>query len=284
MSYLLVPHAVSDRSADVWFAAIDEAPRPLVVAWPTGTRELRAPDWTEWEFGGRKLRYGTILLPGLASRTPYALQLRAGDSVVARANLTTLPTRLPGVGERPFTVLLGSCFCRKNDDAGDVGWAYANLPTGAAPDLKILCGDQVYLDSPWYGFARPHAVATLQSLFVENYAATWTQEGGFRELLADGANYFVSDDHEFWNNAPTPGTYAVDTWPGPLGHHDEWWASATKLFDAFQNPGAIAQVDAPPLSIFLPDTRRNRDRDRSTLVKPDDLESVISHRAGSPPS
>src|SRR5205823_5846014 len=105
MSYLLVPHAVSDRSADVWFAAIDEAPRPLVVAWPTGTRELRAPDWTEWEFGGRKLRYGTILLPGLASRTPYALQLRAGDSVVARANLTTLPTRLPGVGERPFTVL-----------------------------------------------------------------------------------------------------------------------------------------------------------------------------------
>jgi hypothetical protein len=274
MSYLLVPHAVTDRSADVWFAAIDEPPGRLVVTWTAGTRELRPADWQDWTVGGRVIRHGRIPLPALEPRTPYALQLRAGDSVVARGSITTLPSRLPSVGEKPFTVLLGSCFCRKKDDAGDVGRTVFHLPTGAAPEIKILCGDQVYLDSPWYSFARPHTLATLQSLFVENYAATWTQEGGFRDLLAEGANYFMSDDHEFWNNAPTPGSYAVDTWLGPLGHHDDWWRAATDLIAAFQSPATTDQIAVPPLSIFLSDTRRNRDRDRDQLITQDDLDAL----------
>src|SRR5215217_3887038 len=46
-------------------------------------------------------------------------------------------------------------------------------------------------------------------MLFDKYVANWTQVGGedagFRRLLADGANYFCSDDHEFWNNAPNFG-------------------------------------------------------------------------------
>ena len=56
---------------------------------------------------------------------------------------------LPTFEEKPFTVLLASCFCKREDDEGAVGRTYAQLPAGSRPDVKILCGDQVYLDDPW---------------------------------------------------------------------------------------------------------------------------------------
>src|SRR5437016_3689685 len=134
MSYLLVPHGVSDRSADVWFATIDEAPIRSALSYGAGVRDLGPADWHDWQFGGHAIRHGLVTLSGLDASTAYAIQLRAGDAVVARCAVTTLPTRLPGVAERPFTVLLGSCFCRRQDDAGDVGRTFFHLPTGAAPD------------------------------------------------------------------------------------------------------------------------------------------------------
>ena len=53
----------------------------------------------------------------------------------------TLPERVPSLEERPFTILLGSCFAQKKDGAGNVGRTFALLPSDVRPDLKLLCGD-----------------------------------------------------------------------------------------------------------------------------------------------
>jgi hypothetical protein len=64
----------------------------------------------------------------------------------------------------------------------------------------------------------------MESLFVENYVRTWTQSfpaAGFQWLLRDGANFFVSDGHEYWNNAPTAATAITDTWTAVS--REAWW-------------------------------------------------------------
>jgi hypothetical protein len=109
-----------------------------------------------------------------------------------------------------------------------VGRAYAQLPAGARPEVKILCGDQVYLDDPWVHYLwHPHEITALEAEFVRNYRDTWTQEPGFRQLLAEGANYFAPDDHEYWNNAPQAATVIRDTWAS-TGRRD-WFNTAGQL-------------------------------------------------------
>jgi hypothetical protein len=272
MSHLIVPHDVSADGAIVWLASIDnEAPIDGALAYGASTTVLDVPGWTEWRFGNHTIRHRLVALAGLEPRTRYALQLRAGTVGIADGAVTTLPRRLPDAADRPFTILLGSCFCRRMDDAATVGNTYFHLPSGATPDLKILCGDQVYLDSPWYSFARPHEIATLQALFAENYIATWTQDGGFRQLLEDGATYFISDDHEFWNNAPSRCAFAIDTWT--QNGRDAWRDAARQLILAFQNRVTTSEFAVPPLSVFLADTRFNRDDQR--LMTDDDLQKLV---------
>ena len=272
MSNLLVPHDISSAGANVWLASIDETPFDGFLTWGAGTTPVDAGSWTEWRFGNHTIRHRLVGLGDLEPRTRYPLQLRAGDAVVARGALKTLPARLPDAADAPFTILLGSCFCRRMDEAGTVGNTYFHLPTGATPDVRILCGDQVYLDSPWYSFARPHTTATLESCFVENYLATWTQEGGFRDFLADGGVYFMSDDHEFWNNAPSRCAFAIDTWTE--GGRDAWLDAARQLVLAFQNRATTTELAVPPLSIFLADTRYNRNA--TDLVTGPDLQKIVA--------
>src|SRR6185295_1669857 len=120
---------------------------------------------------------------------------------VATGSVTTLPRVLPTLGAKPFTVLLASCFARLHDEAGDVGHTFAQLPAATAPEIKILCGDQVYLDSPASYFLLRRSEATLAERFREHYARTWTQHEaseGFATLLRHGGTYCTADDHEFW--------------------------------------------------------------------------------------
>ena len=84
--------------------------------------------------------------------------------------------------------------------------AFRVLPEEWRPDFKILCGDQVYLDSPWKHYLwHTHGEADLERRFFDIYWRTWAgdrRKRGLRSLLADGANYYSPDDHELWNNAP----------------------------------------------------------------------------------
>ncbi|MDQ2710437.1 MAG: hypothetical protein M3Z25_23715 [Actinomycetota bacterium] len=60
------------------------------------------------------------------------------------------------------------------------------------PDLKILTGDQVYLDTP---LVLPMFAGAIR----RRISRTWDKLGF---LLSHGANICASDDHEFWNNHP----------------------------------------------------------------------------------
>jgi len=99
-------------------------------------------------------------------------------------------------------VLVGSCYCVANDRDARLARAAALLAReGASPDVKFLCGDQVYIDTPPNYAWAPRERAELLDKFLGDYIDTWS-ERGLLPLLRQGATYFTSDDHEFWNEYP----------------------------------------------------------------------------------
>jgi hypothetical protein len=285
MAYVLVPHEASVDAATLWIGALDEAFEPGRVRLVSALGEHPLPGaWQQWVAGegGHRLDYQRVIITGLQPRTILPVQLLVDGQPLADARLTTLPDHLPSLEEKPFTVLLGSCFCQREDEEGTVGRTYAQLPAGARPEVKILCGDQVYLDDPWAHYLwHTHEVAELEDEFIRNYAHTWTQEPGFRQLLADGANYFTPDDHEFWNNAPNTATVIRDSWSS-TGRR-EWFSTARRLNEMFQTPTSITTFRVGPLSCLIADTRSNRSPERTEFMRPTDLQAVeqwIQHLPG----
>jgi phosphodiesterase/alkaline phosphatase D-like protein len=195
---------------------------------------------------------------------------------------TTLPATLPKEGEKPFTLLVGSCFYGPEDPDGMVGTTYRHIPRDRRPDVKVLCGDQVYLDNPWRettlkwyrGNQKPGVFrAMLFRKYLDNWRQVRGEDAGFRHLLANGANYFCSDDHEFWNNAPNfGGVGLVNTL---TSKQRRWWLEeARRLFGAFQSPLSLSSFEVPPLSVRVADTRIYRDPKGRYFMKDEDLRAV----------
>jgi hypothetical protein len=322
MSFLLVPHQVSDTSATVWVGALDEedvSQRSVRLeiegAGDERAVELDASAWESWESFRpddpksyplvdrvlhlvsvlkappvrRTLNHQRVEVRPLRARTSYSLKLRVDDQTVIGAErhlregrVTTLPAALPAEGEKPFTLLVGSCFYGPEDRGGLVGGTYHYMPEDQRPDVKVLCGDQVYLDNPWREttlkwYRANQRPGLFRAMLFDKYVANWTQVGGedagFRRLLADGANYFCSDDHEFWNNAPNFG--GVGLFNTLTSGQREWWfAEASRLFRAFQSPSALLHLEVPPLSFCVADTRINRDIRGERFMRDEDLKAV----------
>jgi hypothetical protein len=286
MDFAVVPTDVGTEDAVIWVGAIgDDSVDPADV-WlehrASGAR-WQVTGWDRWQEpdGPRSLRYRRVLLAGLAPATRYAFHLRVVGQGRAEADVTTLPTTLPGLQEPPFIVLLGSCFCRAQDANGRVGRTVARLPGGARPTVKFLVGDQVYLDSPWYRFTYPRSSDDLARGFFDQYVHTWTQTGdaqGFNHLLRSGATYFCSDDHEFWNNAPFASSFAVKTWTE--GGRRAWWNTASALYRAFQTTSSRAAFHVGALEFLVLDTRFKRDRNRQAFLSAADFAAFQAWVAG----
>jgi hypothetical protein len=279
MAYLLVPHKVTDTAATVWVGAINQSLAPAQLLLNGSNQHVRwaGKRWTS-QSNMYTLEYQRVTVSGLKPRTSYSLALRVGGSVEAKGAVSTLPTMLPSRPEKPFTVLLGSCFCAPRDEEGAVGNTYFHLPPDERPDVKILCGDQVYLDYPTEQFllrVRPHTAAEMEIKFFENYVRVWTQSGtaaGFNELLRNGANYFSSDDHELWNNAPNWAPLVLDSWTAT--GRENWLRIGRELYHAFQSESPVEQFSVNPLSFCIADTRLNRDRNRQNFMLDEDLQTV----------
>lgn len=265
--HLVVPQQIGRDRAEIWVGLVDAATDGLRLG--IGTRLRSLPDsWQRFEAGGRTIQAQRVPVDGLSPRQSYPVRLLRGPQVVAEGSATTLPGRLPSPGERPFTVLLGSCFCVAQDPAGIAGAAVRALPAQARADLSILCGDQVYLDSPGLHFLIcTHRREELAAELLANYLATWSQRtpgGGFRDALASSATYLSADDHELWNNAPLPTPYVRDSWTA--AGRSTWLELARTLYALFQAPapGAVVRVD--PLSFFVADTRLARTPDSRAFM------------------
>src|SRR5215207_4590016 len=258
MAYLLVPLQVSTTDATIWVGAVGEPPRELALRAAPGQSDVRLPDaWDHWQArpGGPSLAVQRVSIGSLRPRTRYAVDVRSGDEVLASGSLTTLPDRLPPLGEPPFTVMLGSCFYARADAMGSVGNVFFHVPGALQPDVKFLCGDQVYLDAPWQHFLlRTHSEEEMRTEFLETYLRGWSHAGdsmGFSELLRHGATYFSSDDHDLWNNAPNASVIARDTWTH--GGRERWHRTANELFQRFQSPTLVDRFDVGALSFLVLD-------------------------------
>lgn len=279
--HLLVPHEVGPDRAEVWVGLVDAPATGLRVA--VGNRVVSLPSgWQRFAAGGRTLLARRAVVDRLSPRRTYPVRLLRGAQAVAGATVTTLPERLPTPAERPFTVLTGSCFCAAQDPGGLAGAAVRQLPAQARPDVTIVSGDQVYLDSPALHFlACTHRPDELAGELLASYLATWGQRtpgGGYREVLSAGATYFSSDDHELWNNAPEPTPYVRDSWTA--SGRAAWLRLGRELYHIFQAAAGGSRFAIGQLSFLVADTRLARTADLSTLIDPRELASLAGWVGG----
>lgn len=274
MTYMLVPHSPTQAGeAVVWVGAINE-PRPLpALSLQSNAGQHPLGGWSTLDGNGFTLDYQRVTVTNLTPGGRFEFLLNANGVTVANCRLRTLPDRLPSLGEGDFIALLASCFCSRNDQTGSLGWTFQQLPGSERPDVKILSGDQVYLDDPATHFLwHTHSKAELLSEHFANYMRTWLQGGaggGFRGFLQDGANYFSSDDHEFWNNAPSWASLIRDSWSAE--GRANWMDVALSLYKAFQTDKSFITFDIGNLSFFIADTRMHRSADQTTFMQAGDI-------------
>jgi phosphodiesterase/alkaline phosphatase D-like protein len=280
MPYLLVPHDVSSTTATIWLSAAD-LPRPRagsLLEYGEDEQTLDAAGWRRWSTsdGQRVLHYRAVTLRKLEADRQYRLAWRVDGEVQAHGEVRTLPERLPGIGETPLTVLLGSCFAVRRDQEGRAGTAYFHLPYPRRPVLKFLCGDQVYLDDPAFQFLRnTYSARELEHLFFENYLATWGQPdrgSGLNQVLTRSANYFTPDDHELWNNAPNFATLIRTSWS--RSGREAWKKAATALYRIFQTDRLLTPFKLGRLSFMVVDTRMERASGSRTFLPPAEMKKV----------
>ncbi len=124
------------------------------------------------------------------------------------------------------------------------------------PDLKILTGDQVYLDTP---LVLPMFAGAIRRRISRTYSRTWDKLGF---LLSHGANICASGDHEFWNNYPYRPPFITNLL-GLRGQRsrDEWERTARDFVRYVQLAQPVVTFElGEDLSFFVADTRINRDR------------------------
>lgn len=285
MPFLLIPHEVTQRDAVVWLGIASELSTDVTsVRLMMNGADLPLGAWTTFttRSNANKIHYQHVTAQGLQSGTNYVFELLLGDRVVTQARIRTLPDALESLGGDPFTILLGSCFCSSRSESVSLGVTYLNLQRLIRTDAKILCGDQVYLDDPALHFLwNTHSFEELEDLLFRNYIRTWSQmgwsaagtyQGGYQQFLQNGANFFSSDDHEFWNNAPNWATLLRDTWS--QSGRENWWEIASNLFRIFQSGNTRTEFNVGDLSFLVLDTRVNRDEERNRLLSDGDFANL----------
>jgi phosphodiesterase/alkaline phosphatase D-like protein len=281
MPFLMVPREVTATDAIIWVGVVNETDPadPATLGFRSnGVDLILPPAWQTFttQSGNNAIRYIVFNLPGLQPRTDYLLELFRGPDLVASGRVRTLPAELPAVGEQPFTVMLASCFCSRISGSASIGSTYLNLTMPDRPDVKILCGDQVYLDDPALHFTfNTHSAQDLEDLLFSNYLRTWTQTGvpgGNQQVLSDGANFFTADDHEFWNNAPNFASFIPDTFK--QSGRNTWWGIASTLLRIFQTDRSVKRFAVGPVSFFLADTRVNRAPGKNDFMSLADLNEL----------
>lgn len=270
MRYAVVPRH--------YLQSTDGAPARVVLwvcALNEGSERLRPPAATlrfegvetpvTWRYHFNERVYADELVLTVCSERCEASLVVAG-AVVAVASVAAPPSTLPGVGERPYTVLVGSCYGVRNDASGRMARAVKTLAAqGALPDVKFLCGDQVYLDTPpdYAWSERPRD--ELAEKFLGEYRQTWS-DGGLLALMREGATYFTADDHEFWNEYPAM--------RGTDGRTAVWESLARDLFTLFQRRDEPESFAAGAVSFFALDTRLDRSDDLTHFAPPARFEAL----------
>ncbi len=167
---------------------------------------------------------------------------------------TYLWKTLPSSLEEPVTFFISSCFWRDNDKEGAYGAGMRTLTKLHQPAFKLLIGDQVYQDWP----PAPLTGLSSAELYAQRYALYWG-DPAYQEVFTASPNYFLCDDHEFWNDYPERQAQLMRTWKNGKEYGDV----ARNLYEVFQhsaNGGGNTwkSLKIGPVGIFLCDTRSER--------------------------
>jgi hypothetical protein len=165
-----------------------------------------------------------------------------------------MPDR-PGLSGASF--LFSSCFWWNNDKEGAYSAGIRELAKLTQPAFKLLLGDQVYQDWPW-------ALDVMDDPSVR-YSKRYEQYWGdqmYRELLQCTPNYFMGDDHEFWNDYPEKQLQLPQTWTA--AKRNDFGTAARQTYDFYQRSANGTQnavwviFEVAPVSFFISDTRSQR--------------------------
>ena len=172
---------------------------------------------TRWDEGTRFF-HTHVTFDDLPTNAWFDVRVQVPDPQVpqpaleARCRARTLPTELI-VGAPPLNIFTASCYDVDTDKKDRLDCAYKTLFTAVpGPDMTWITGDATYADAPFwlYGSLARHAPRTFALL---EYWGAWGmhtgsdddlthRRPGLRSLLTSGPNWFLADDHEFWNNWP----------------------------------------------------------------------------------
>lgn len=161
---------------------------------------------------------------------------------------------LPGGLDDPVTFFISSCFWRDNDKEGAYGAGMRTLTKLHQPAFKMLIGDQVYQDWP----PAPLTGLSSAELYAQRYCLYWG-DPPYQEVFGASPNYFLCDDHEFWNDYPERQAQLARTWR----NGKEYGEVASNLYQIFQhsaNGGGNTwkSIKIGPVGIFFCDTRSHR--------------------------
>ncbi len=161
---------------------------------------------------------------------------------------------MPGGIDEPVTFFISSCFWRDNDKEGAYGAGVRSLTKLHKPAFKMLIGDQVYQDWP----PAPLTGLSSAELYAQRYALYWG-DPAYQEVFTSSPNFFLCDDHEFWNDYPERQAQLMRTWKNGR----EYGEVARNLYELFQhsaNGGGKTwrSLKIGPVGIFFCDTRSER--------------------------
>jgi len=257
---------------------------------------------------GDQLHWAKPTIGGLEPGTRYRLRvIDENNGELSEAVVTTAPA----ADCDRFRVATGSCFDVNGQHAPVLREAYRQLAdpadADAPPTYNLWLGDQVYVDAPWL---ETTTTAKMRSIIFDRYLRTWgiTEPSSFQQAMRATSNWFLPDDHEFWNGYPNPSWLtlfghtarrfakqlirlpkpgpphpaAQGPWGSTAGEAYALFAS-TIDFDRFgerHSPPALQTIETDQAVIVLVDQRWHRTIRRFGLgagfMRDDDLDELVA--------
>lgn len=305
----------SERTSCSFLVAVliakDQPPPTELVLRVAETDQALDTAWYRYGDGGHVAWVIKPRFENLEPGTSYDASLRSSTGEeVATARVTTLP----GADHTgPVTLVSSSCFAEAGSAHGSLTETFEELRRGHTEGDRLAyqfwAGDQVYVDAPWSDGLK----ASLPSeVILGKYASVWgltNSPAPFAEIMRASSNWYLPDDHEFWNGYPHPSVtllrhtatrLLVQAWrrvrPGKNLPHPfaqgAWGRAAGDAYCTFQSAAAMERFDedvSPPqvqlvdlahVLVVMADTRWRRTIRKSSgtagFMAKDDLELVVS--------
>lgn len=271
------------------------------------------PAWTSYWTDEHKVWYAKRRISNLQPGTTVRIVVRGGaeGDALAECVADLLPARGGSIG-----LVFGSCFDGASGTAPEMADMHHRLVQQlrgrSVPVCNIWCGDQVYVDAPWQAGWKP---SDARRVILDKYCHVWgldpDRPSSLGDALRGSSNWFLPDDHEFWNGYPHPSliTLPVHTVTRVAAHafnrispaapkyphpytQGRWGRAAGEAYCAFQTelafsefnetlyPPQLQSIELDHATIVMADTRWyrtiRRTGSRAAFMREDDLRALRS--------